>query len=296
MALSNFSELKTEIANYVDRSDLTDQIPTFIKLTEARINRSLRVRLMESVKVISLVSGSKRYPVPSDYLQLRTVQYDTSSIANTTLNGDITDSVTEIILTSATGFTATGTILIGTEQITYTGISTETLTGCTRAANGTTAAAHDSGAGVIEIYTIFTTGTISDNVNKIIHPLNYVTPQLLPRINAGSITGIPEAYTLRAGYILMGPVPSSSYTMEIDYYAKVAALSDAAPTNTMLTNNPDIYLYGSLMEAEPFIMNDGRVALWQAAFARAIQDIQLQDDKDSHSGNSMRVMNTSGYY
>jgi hypothetical protein len=296
MALSNFSELKTEIANYVDRSDLTDQIPTFIKLTEARINRSLRVRLMESVKVISLVSGSKRYPVPSDYLQLRTVQYDTSSIADTTLNGDITDSVTEIILTSATGFTATGTILIGTEQITYTGISTETLTGCTRAANGTTAAAHDSGAGVIEIYTIFTTGTISDNVNKIIHPLNYVTPQLLPRINAGSITGVPEAYTLRAGYILMGPVPSSSYTMEIDYYAKVAALSDAAPTNTMLTNNPDIYLYGSLMEAEPFIMNDGRVALWQAAFARAIQDIQLQDDKDSHSGNSMRVMNTSGYY
>jgi hypothetical protein len=64
----------------------------------------------------------------------------------------------------------------------------------------------------------------------------------------------------------------------------------------MLTNNPDIYLYGSLMEAEPFIMNDGRVALWQAAFARAIQDIQLQDDKDSHSGNSMRVMNTGGYY
>ena len=296
MALSNFSELKTEIANYVDRSDLTDQIPTFIKLTEARINRSLRVRLMESVKVISLVSGSKRYPVPSDYLQLRTVQYDTSSIANTTLNGDITDSVTEIILTSATGFTATGTILIGTEQITYTGISTETLTGCTRAANGTTAAAHDSGAGVIEIYTIFTTGTISDNVNKIIHPLNYVTPQLLPRINAGSITGIPEAYTMRAGYILMGPVPSSSYTMEIDYYAKVAALSDAAPTNTMLTNNPDIYLYGALLEAEPFLMNDARAQLWSQAFFKAIQDIQLQDDKDSHSGNSMRVMNTSGYY
>ena len=296
MALSNFSELKTEIANYVDRSDLTDQIPTFIKLTEARINRSLRVRLMESVKVISLVSGSKRYPVPSDYLQLRTVQYDTSSIANTTLNGDITDSVTEIILTSATGFTATGTILIGTEQITYTGISTETLTGCTRAANGTTAAAHDSGAGVIEIYTIFTTGTISDNVNKIIHPLNYVTPQLLPRINAGSITGIPEAYTMRAGYILMGPVPSSSYTMEIDYYAKVAALSDAAPTNTMLTNNPDIYLYGALLEAEPFLMNDARADTWSKAFFKAIQDIQLQDDKDSHSGNAMRIMNTGGYY
>jgi hypothetical protein len=251
---------------------------------------------MESVKVISLVSGSKRYPLPSDYLQLKTIQYDVSSIASTTLNGDITDSVDAIILTSATGFTATGTILIGTEQITYTGISTETLTGCTRAANSTTAAAHDSGANVIEIYTTFTAGTISDNVNNIIHPLNYVTPQLLPRINAGSITGIPEAYTMRAGYILMGPVPSSSYTMEIDYYAKVVALSDAAPTNTMLTNNPDIYLYGALLEAEPFLMNDARAQIWSQAFFKAIQDIQLQDDKDSHSGNAMRVMNTGGYY
>jgi hypothetical protein len=103
-------------------------------------------------------------------------------------------------------------------------------------------------------------------------------------------------YTMRAGYILIGPVPAGVYTIEIDYYAKVVALSDAAPTNTMLTNNPDVYLYGALMEAEPFLMNDGRVALWQAGFARAIQDIQLQDDKDSHSGNAMRIMNTGGYY
>jgi len=64
--------------------------------------------------------------------------------------------------------------------------------------------------------------------------------------------------------------------MEIDYYAKVVALSDAAPTNTMLTNNPDIYLYGALLEAEPFLMNDARAQLWSQAFFKAIQDIQLQ--------------------
>jgi|TARA_R110000824_G_scaffold139387_1_gene304476 hypothetical protein len=296
MALSTFSELKTEIANYVDRSDLTDQIPTFIKLAEARINRLLRVRIMETVKIISLISGVKRYPLPSDYLQLRTIQYDASTIATTTLNGDITDSATSIVLTSATGFTATGTILIESEQITYTGISTNTLTGCTREVNGTTKAAHTDGTSVSEIYTTFTTGSISTNVDKRISPLNYVTPQLLPRINAGSITGIPEAYTMRAGYLLMGPVPSSSYTMEIDYYARVAALSDSATTNDMLTNNPDLYLYGSLLEAEPFLMNDARVQLWANAFRQSMTDLQDQDDKDSHSGNSMRVMNTGGYY
>jgi len=280
MALSTFSELKTEIANYVDRSDLTDQIPTFIKLAEARINRLLRVRIMETVKIISLISGVKRYPLPSDYLQLRTIQYDASTIATTTLNGDITDSATSIVLTSATGFTATGTILIESD----------------REVNGTTKAAHTDGTSVSEIYTTFTTGSISTNVDKRISPLNYVTPQLLPRINAGSITGIPEAYTMRAGYLLMGPVPSSSYTMEIDYYARVAALSDSATTNDMLTNNPDLYLYGSLLEAEPFLMNDARVQLWANAFRQSMTDLQDQDDKDSHSGNSMRVMNTGGYY
>jgi len=61
---------------------------------------------------------------------------------NTTLNGAINNSVTSIVLTSATGFPATGSIFIDSECITYTGISTNTLTGCTRGTNGTTAASH----------------------------------------------------------------------------------------------------------------------------------------------------------
>ena len=61
---------------------------------------------------------------------------------NTTLNGAINSSVTSIVLTSATGFPATGSIFIESECITYTGISTNTLTGCTRGTNSTTAASH----------------------------------------------------------------------------------------------------------------------------------------------------------
>ena len=42
-------------------------------------------------------------------------------------------------------------------------------------------------------------------------------------------------------------------------------------TSDMLTNNPDVYLYGTLLEAEPFIMNDERVPLWLAiAFEKAV--------------------------
>ena len=68
----------------------------------------------------------------------------------TTLNGDINDSVTTITLTSSTGFSAAGTVRIGDELITYTGKSSNDLTGCTRGTNSTTAASHSSGAAVRE--------------------------------------------------------------------------------------------------------------------------------------------------
>jgi hypothetical protein len=70
--------------------------------------------------------------------------------ASTTLNGTITSGATSIILTDASTFSAAGTIVIDSESITYSGKSTNTLTGCTRGANGSHAAAHTSGAAVLQ--------------------------------------------------------------------------------------------------------------------------------------------------
>ena len=47
MAISNYTELNTAVANWLDRDDLTDRIPEFIALAEARFNRLLRIRAME---------------------------------------------------------------------------------------------------------------------------------------------------------------------------------------------------------------------------------------------------------
>ena len=65
-----------------------------------------------------------------------------ATTTETTLNGAISSSATSIILTSGTNFPSSGTVLIGTELITYTGKTTHTLTGCTRGTSSTTAAAH----------------------------------------------------------------------------------------------------------------------------------------------------------
>ncbi|NBX10535.1 MAG: hypothetical protein EBR05_12240, partial [Marivivens sp.] len=62
----------------------------------------------------------------------------------TTLNGDISNSATTITLTDATDFPSSGQVKIGSEIITYSGKSSNDLTGCTRGVSGT-AAAHTSG-------------------------------------------------------------------------------------------------------------------------------------------------------
>jgi len=71
--------------------------------------------------------------------------------ATTTTTEALDNSETAIDLTSVTGFKTAGVIQIGSEIITYTGISTLTLTGCTRGTNSSSAAAHDSGATVTQI-------------------------------------------------------------------------------------------------------------------------------------------------
>ena len=73
---------------------------------------------------------------------------EAAGAVTTTLNGAINDSTTTIVLTDASQFPDSGTnfILIGTEEISYTGISSNTLTGVTRGVRNTTAASHSDGA------------------------------------------------------------------------------------------------------------------------------------------------------
>jgi hypothetical protein len=72
-----------------------------------------------------------------------------------TLSSGINASVTSLTMASSASFPSTGTILIGSELITYTGNSGGTLSGLTRGANGTTAAIHSSSATVTDAANFF---------------------------------------------------------------------------------------------------------------------------------------------
>lgn len=77
MAITNYSTLKTAIADWLDRDDLTSQIDTFIDLCEAQIYRRLRIRAMETALSDTIASGV--ISVPSTYLELINAYIDGSS-------------------------------------------------------------------------------------------------------------------------------------------------------------------------------------------------------------------------
>ena len=126
--------------------------------------------------------------------------------------------------------------------------------------------------------------------------VQYMTPEMLYRIWAGSSSGKPSAYSIIGDKIYFGPTPDGGYNYVMTYYKKFDSLSDATTTNWIILNAPDVYLYGTLLQAEPFLMNDQRIPIWERGLRQAISDLQEQDDKDRHSGSELRVMNTSGYY
>jgi len=78
MALDTYANLKTEIANYLNRDDLTSYLDTFIDLAESRMARDLRLREMETIDIsTTTVSGTQSYDLPTGYLEMRYVSYQT---------------------------------------------------------------------------------------------------------------------------------------------------------------------------------------------------------------------------
>jgi hypothetical protein len=198
MAISTYSELKTAIANWLDRSDLTDVIPDFITLAETRHKRDFKIRRMETRVTANTISGTEYYTLPDDYIAMRNIK----------LNSDPKTA------------------------------------------------------------------------------LNFLTPEIMDRLQAGSSTGKPKAYSIKGNTIQLRPLPDGVYEIEISYYKTFAALSDSNTTNDMLTHHPDAYLYGALVQAEPYLQNDKRLQVWAGLYNSTKDSIIESNERDRHSGTA----------
>jgi hypothetical protein len=78
MAITTFAELKTAVANFLARSDLTDRIPEFISMAEARMGRELETRSQEKRATATLTGGDAFVSLPTDLRSIRMVKLNTT--------------------------------------------------------------------------------------------------------------------------------------------------------------------------------------------------------------------------
>ena len=129
-------------------------------------NRGIHLWKVE-LKSQSLTAGQATYTTPSDCSDVLEAYVSSTGAADTTLATALTTGATSVVLTDASTFSSSGTIQIEEETITYSGKSSNTLTGASRGQFGSTAAAHTSGTVVQNSSGAVTTSTNDISLSKI---------------------------------------------------------------------------------------------------------------------------------
>jgi hypothetical protein len=117
--------------------------------------------------------------------------------------------------------------------------------------------------------------------------LQYVHPSYLQAAYPSVPSDVPTVFTIEGSTLKVRPV--SDTELELDYFAKVPALSDGVSTNWLLSTHPDLYLFGALVEAEMFGVNDARAPLWKARRDEIFDEIEKLSNKTRGAG-AVRVM------
>jgi len=205
MSITTYAELKTAIASWLNRDDLTSVIPDFIALTEAALNRDLRH--LQMIDRDDATLDTRFVQLPGDHLE---------------------------------------TVRLG-----------------------------------------ITSGTT--------HRLELVSldAMLTQRESSGNTSGRPKQYAHIGNQIELYPTPDGDYTAQLTYYAKIPALSESNTSNFVLADAPDIYLYGALMQAAPYLLDDARLQVWGSMYASALASMQTSSDNTRNAGSGLRMRVTS---
>ena len=204
MSFTSYSDLQTTIAGYLARTDLTTQIPDFIRLAETRLRRDLRIRQMLKSVTTATVAADSTVELPSDFLEVRDF------------------------------------VVVGNP----------------------------------------------------VQPLSYFSPSAFNRNTRTWEIGKPNSYTVLANDFQLSPVPDTVYTVQLFYFAAPTFLSDSNTSNVFLANTPEALLYGALLEAAPYLMDDARINTWGTMFDRAMASITRSDEQGQYSGVPLSIKTT----
>jgi hypothetical protein len=118
-------------------------------------------------------------------------------------------------------------------------------------------------------------------------PIRICTPEMLAEIRArnSAALGRPAGVAVMAGQFVFAPAPDQNYTFEIFYYSKLVPLTAQAPSSTLFTEAPDLYLYGLLLQAAPYLENDERIPVWEKKFDAAIEQLNLVRENEEYAAS-----------
>lgn len=205
----DYASLKTAVADYLARSDLTSFIPNFIQAAENRIYRELRVRQMINGHTVNTVAGDSSVLI--DDLSVITIA-----------------QFLEIAAMAVEG-------------------------------GGTT--------------------TFAERANKQVMTREYPPPA----------SGRPKLFRTASQTILLAPIPDSVYTLHVDVYERAPAMTENDDDPWIVTDAPEMVLYAALVEAEPFIKNDPRIATWEQKYTQARDSLQAADRREQMGGSKPRA-------
>lgn len=91
-------------------------------------------------------------------------------------------------------------------------------------------------------------------------------------------TGTPEFYSdYDYTHWLVAPTPDAAYTFEVLYYERIQPLETSNQTNWFTIYAPQALLYGSLLQAMPFLKNDERMVMWKSNYDQIMQTLMAED-------------------
>lgn len=103
--------------------------------------------------------------------------------------------------------------------------------------------------------------------------LDYLDPSTFQQWKESDSLTDPTYYTVVGGEFQFYPVMDNAYTAELTYLKRFPALSATNPSNWILADYPDAYLYGALVQSAPYLKDDGRAITWGTLFTAALDDI-----------------------
>ena len=104
-------------------------------------------------------------------------------------------------------------------------------------------------------------------------------------------TSAPYYYARYGNTLELSPIPESNTTIDIIYKKKLSGLSDDTDTDAILTNYPNVYIYATMLEATPFLVDDERIDVWGNLYKEEINSINEKSADFEWSGAPLMMKN-----